>query len=211
MKHTTTYLHLAALALMALCLSACGQGSSLPEATGAAWELYQQYAGRENLTVAFVGDYDNGGDTYNAVMLQAETDEAWEELQQEFSVVVPVGAPQEGDTVSPMMMAAYMADSALLQDSASLDSLVNAIVHNVVPDSLRTSRRVSTLVLDDPAAFQQVPLLGQHKRLIAVASADDKCGYLVSSDEEQHILWLFFYASQDELNRIITKIGNKQQ
>ena len=54
--------------------------------TNAALELYCQYAGNDNLTVAYLCDFMVEQHAINAVMIQADNDESWNWLQDEFDV-----------------------------------------------------------------------------------------------------------------------------
>lgn len=74
--------------LMLLLLAACQRDAVLPEATSAAKEVYLQYADRKDLIVALIGDYQG----YNAVMLQAQDNEDWLRLCEEFGVRKHVAA-----------------------------------------------------------------------------------------------------------------------
>ena len=52
----------------------------------AAFELYCQYAGNNTLTVAYLCDFMVGQQPINAVMIQADDDDNWKWLQDEFDV-----------------------------------------------------------------------------------------------------------------------------
>lgn len=54
--------------------------------SNAALELYCRYAGNNNLTVAYLCDFMVGQHAINAVMIQANDDESWNWLQDEFDV-----------------------------------------------------------------------------------------------------------------------------
>lgn len=69
-------------------LVGCQREDELPEATSAAKEVYLHYADRKDLTVALIGNYQG----YNAVMLQAQDNESWLRLCEEFGVRKEVDA-----------------------------------------------------------------------------------------------------------------------
>ena len=70
------------LLTMAVLMLSCERNEMEIPYTTAAKEIYKKYAPRENLTVALVGEYKG----YNAVMLQAHTDEEWEFICKEFDI-----------------------------------------------------------------------------------------------------------------------------
>lgn len=74
--------------LLILLAVSCQREEELPEATSAAKEVYLQYADRKDLTVALIGDYQG----YNAVMLQAQDNEGWLHLCEEFGIQSTVDA-----------------------------------------------------------------------------------------------------------------------
>ena len=73
------------LLIIALLLSACLR-EHVDNQTNAALELYCQYAGNDNLTVAYLCDFMVEQHAINAVMIQADDDESWSWLQDEFDV-----------------------------------------------------------------------------------------------------------------------------
>lgn len=73
------------LLIIALLLSACLREHA-DNQTNAALELYCQYAGNDNLTVAYLCDFMIEEHAINAVMIQANDNEKWNWLQKEFAV-----------------------------------------------------------------------------------------------------------------------------
>lgn len=76
--------YLVALALMAA--MGCQRNSMDDGCRDAALVLYSQYAGNDQLTVAYLGDYKMHGELVNAVMIQADDEGNWGWLQDEFGV-----------------------------------------------------------------------------------------------------------------------------
>lgn len=70
------------LLTMAAVMLSCEKNEMESPYTTAAKEIYNKYAPRENLTVALLGEYKG----YNAVMLQAHTDEEWQFICKEFDL-----------------------------------------------------------------------------------------------------------------------------
>ena len=70
------------LLMIAVVMLSCQRNEVESTYTTAAKEIYKKYALRENLTVALIGEYKG----YNAVMLQAHTDEEWEFICKEFDI-----------------------------------------------------------------------------------------------------------------------------
>ena len=70
------------LLMMAAVVLSCERNEMENPYTTATKETYKKYAPRENLTVALLGEYKG----YNAVMLQAHTDEEWQFICKEFDI-----------------------------------------------------------------------------------------------------------------------------
>lgn len=81
-----------AIMAMAMVLSCCSNGKA-PEnederSNNAALELYCKYADDDNLTVAYLGDFNLKGKKIDAVMLQANDENDWLRLRQDFGLVI---------------------------------------------------------------------------------------------------------------------------
>ena len=85
-KQYSTMKKVILIMLPSLLLAACRPQPSLPEATKAAYEIYTRFSECENLSVAFLGGYNNDTCTINAVMLQAKDTLAWLQLFEQFGV-----------------------------------------------------------------------------------------------------------------------------
>lgn len=108
----------------------------MPEATSAAKKVYQQYAGRKDLTVALIGDYQG----YNAVMLQAQDAEGWLRLCEEFGVGKSVDAAALDSTkVSSLMISSINTrDYNSLEDfEAHSDSSIREMVSHIADNNIR--------------------------------------------------------------------------
>lgn len=81
-----------AIMVMVGFLSSCGNGKA-PEnederSNNAALELYCKYADDDNLTVAYLGDFNLKGKKIDALMLQANDENDWLHLRQDFGLVI---------------------------------------------------------------------------------------------------------------------------
>ena len=70
------------LMIVAMTALSCKSSQVEPSDINKAKEIYKKYASRNDLTVALIGEYKG----YNAVMLQAHTDEEWEFICNEFDI-----------------------------------------------------------------------------------------------------------------------------
>ena len=83
MKNLFAFLTVLTMMALASCSS---QTENSSESGNAALDLYYQYADRENLTVAYLGDFSLEGCKINALMIQANDEEDWERLKNEFGM-----------------------------------------------------------------------------------------------------------------------------
>lgn len=81
-----------AIFAMAATLSCCGKtkddNKAVCKCNNAAIELYCRYADDDQLTVAYLGDFNLKGKPIDAVMLQANDDADWLRIRQDFGMVV---------------------------------------------------------------------------------------------------------------------------
>ena len=164
--------------------------------TTAVKEIYKKYAPRENLTVALVGEYKG----YNAVMLQAHTDEEWEFICKEFDIDpekkkdIDDDLPKEnknldlGDT----LQFEGLGDLLKIIIETALDSVeeeVKALAKEESDTSIYSNFDAKRKEIKDKMAKDQ--LFGEDKQ-------QRVCSY----DVEKRILWVYYYNSFTELNRI---------
>jgi hypothetical protein len=101
MKKTITYLLLLLLTAMVACRdNESGQEMTSPYDTNAALKLYCQYADNENLTVAYLGDFEINGNPIDAVMIQADNDLDWQELSKDFDLFTKIDSCVEQNNIS---------------------------------------------------------------------------------------------------------------
>lgn len=215
--------------LILLLLTGCQREGELPEATSAAKEVYLQYADRKELTVALIGDYLG----YNAVMLQAQDNEGWLRLCEEFGIQSTVDAlaldtvKVSGLTKSSMHIDGFDGTPGEAVTHI-LDSLLN--VASQLGNGRHVTTRVDTLRIDtlptvthresyaqgvliDSSTTVGEPMLPLSDRLLQTAHSHGNIGYLIHIDSESLALWLFFYSNMDEFSQIIDNItiNNTQQ
>lgn len=85
MKNLVTFLLLPLMMAMTACRDK-DKGETKACNTNVALKLYCQYADNENLTVAYLGDFEINGNPIDAVMLQAHDDDEWLALRQSFDI-----------------------------------------------------------------------------------------------------------------------------
>ena len=206
-------------------LVSCQREEELPEATSAAKEIYLQYADRKDLTVALIGDYQG----YNAVMLQAQDNEGWLRLCEEFGVK-PLMDASALDTVK----VSGLTRSSILIDNFDgtpgeavtrlLDSLLNVASQSGVNSGQLVATRVDTIRIDtlptvthresyaqgvlvDSSTTVGEDTIPVSDRLMQTARNHGNIGYLIHDDSDNLTLWLFFYSNMEEFSQIIDNIS----
>ena len=82
------YFALLLVATMAACTNKTNEPKDDISTNNAALNLYNQYAVNDDLTVAYLGDFNLKGKKIDAVMLQANDDDGWLRIRQDFGLVV---------------------------------------------------------------------------------------------------------------------------
>lgn len=88
MKNLSMYFALLLVATMAACTNKTNEPKDDISTNNAALNLYNQYAINDDLTVAYLGDFNLKGKKIDAVMLQANDEEGWLRILQDFGLVV---------------------------------------------------------------------------------------------------------------------------
>ena len=86
MKNLFAFLMILTMVALASCSGHSGDTDNPPESGNAALDLYYQYADRENLTVAYLGGFSLEECKIDALMIQANDEEDWEQLKNEFGM-----------------------------------------------------------------------------------------------------------------------------
>lgn len=87
MKNLSMYFALLLVATMAACTNKTDESKGDISTNNAALNLYNQYAINDDLTVAYLGDFNLKGKKIDAVMLQANDEEGWLRVRQDFGLV----------------------------------------------------------------------------------------------------------------------------
>ena len=233
MKNLFTFLTILTMMFLASCSS---HTESSSESGNAALDLYYQYANRENLTVAFLGDFPLEGCKIDALMIQANDEEDWEQLKDEF------GMHSEADSLgdsSPNLEAEKNVSVGLEIDANFVSELgLDAITDLGQVDEERFNRLTqiiadkmrevvnATVADDSPVVFGDKSMsLDEYLNTLALTVANDllnevveknkaarqndnstRRGYVSAADNNNRTIWLFFYNSQEECNNILTHI-----
>ena len=209
------------LPLILLLLVGC-QREELPEATSAAKEVYLQYADRKDLTVALIGDYQG----YNAVMLQAQDNEGWLRLCEEFGVQKHVDAAQLDSTrVSSLTTVSHSSETITDIDSflAEGNMMLQRVVDSVMQDAMRSGKIAGKVVVDtiyssvhrehydhgelvDSSTIADPVKHLLNNNLLQVAGHHGESGYIIRDDSDELTLWLFFYSTPAEKEQILNHV-----
>lgn len=87
MKNLSMYFALLLVATMSACTNKTDESKGDISTNNAALNLYNQYAINDDLTVAYLGDFNLKGKKIDAVMLQANDEEGWLRIRQDFGLV----------------------------------------------------------------------------------------------------------------------------
>ncbi len=87
MKNLSMYFALLLVATMAACTNKTDESKGDISTNNAALNIYNQYAINDDLTVAYLGDFNLKGKKIDAVMLQANDEEGWLRVRQDFGLV----------------------------------------------------------------------------------------------------------------------------
>lgn len=204
------------LLLLAACQREADQREAdLPEATSAAKEVYLQYAGRKDLTVAMIGDYQG----YNAVMLQTQDAEGWLRLCEEFGVDKHVDAAALDSTRVSSLTVSHVkshegSDLQELKDLLGDDSVIVENILRSAPVNIRIDTALSFVRSEhwdngvrqySTVSFGTDVSRGD-SALMRHTILHGHTGYIVHDDSDALTLWLFFYSNEDEKNQILNTI-----
>ncbi len=87
MKNLSMYFALLLVATMSACTNKTDESKGDISTNNAALNIYNQYAINDDLTVAYLGDFNLKGKKIDAVMLQANDEEGWLRVRQDFGLV----------------------------------------------------------------------------------------------------------------------------
>lgn len=177
------------LLTMAAVMLSCEKNEMESPYTTAAKEIYNKYAPRENLTVALLGEYKG----YNAVMLQAHTDEEWQFICKEFDIDPKKKMETTSDTKGQWfddkdtLQCEGLGDILKMVIEEALDSFeveVKATADSSVYSHFVDMKKEFESKMDKDQLFD-----GEQQRM---------CRY----DVDTRTIWVYYYNSFSDLNRI---------
>lgn len=199
------------LTLLVAILASCSKENSLPSATSAAINMYEQYANREGLSVALLGNYLKNGETYNALMIQAQNEQIWESLLSEFSPLA-VGS---GEEISSIEVTSLQSDLATGNIDGLLAQIADSLNRNLPISEQNYSVTVSKNYEDGVLVGESTAILTgddvdttRGEAMDEAAIEDNKVGYVVHVESSQRAVWILFYSNSNEYNAIINNIIN---
>ena len=177
---------------MFLLLAGCGHVDEMPEVTSLAVDVYNHYADREEFTVALIGDYRTSRGTYNVVMFQAPDSAAWDLLDQEFIIIPRKKGPIIKGSREEVRERVWDTIDSYLSDVKQARENEEAALN---PDLVKKEHEYT------PAE--------QWIRKELSSKYSPTIGYMRLADNTNHILWLFFFASEEDLHAIINNLFDK--
>ena len=177
------------LLTMAAVMLSCERKEVETPYTTAAKEIYKKYAPRENLTVALLGEYKG----YNAVMLQAHTDEEWQFICKEFDIDPEKKMETTSDTKGK-----WFDDKDTLQFEGLGDLL------KIIIETALDSAEVEIKETADSSVYSNfVAKKKEWEDMMDNEQAfEDKPQELCRYDVETRTIWVYYYNSFSALNRI---------
>lgn len=168
-------------------VAACQRQTEIPEAVSEAYKIYQEYAGREDLMVAMVGDFVKDSSSFNAVMLRAQNSIVWQRLMEEFDMSAYYER-MHGKTERGMVMSEEVFCLKCTCEYAKdfVDRKADSLWQNAVGGGFDAQGRQ-----------------------IHNSSATDFTGYVKVIDESSLSLWLFVFCDNGQLHAIIDHIFSR--
>ena len=174
---------------MAAVMLSCERKEVETPYTTAAKEIYKKYAPQENLTVALLGEYKG----YNAVMLQAHTDEEWQFICKEFDIDPKQKMETTLDTKGQLfddkdtLQCEGLGDILKMVIEEAMDSL-EVEIRETADSSVYSNFVAKKKELEDKMDNEQV--------------FEDKPQRLCRYDVDTRTIWVYYYDSFSALNRI---------
>lgn len=194
--------------LLLLLLAGCRPKQEMPKTTAAAWEVYQHYADREDITVAFIGDYAADSCTFDLVMFQVPDSATFVQLKEEFGLLsVDKLGHWRGSRMS-------IADTIIEKSSHAFNSTEEARDLGAKRTSNQNGKTdeedtvdfiIGKVIREDSVVRPGVALL-RH-----LCSKYSPLYHTAVHDDEKQLLYLFFCDSQEQFNRQIRiMLGHKE-
>lgn len=191
MKNLIAFLTILTVIALASCSS---HTESSSESGNAALDLYYQYADRENLTVAYLGDFALEGCKIDALMIQANDEEDWEQLKSEFGMQSEAdslresSASPEGEkkvSVGLEIDANFVSELGLdtITDLGQVDEERFNRMTQIIADKMREV--VNATVADDSPVIigDKSMSLDEYLNTLAVAVANDLLNEVVEKNK----------------------------
>ena len=191
MKNLFAFLTILTMMALASCSS---HTESSSESGNAALDLYYQYADRENLTVAYLGDFSLEGCKIDALMIQANDEEDWERLKNEFGMQSDAdslwdsSASPEGEkkvSVGLEIDADFVSELGLdtITDLGQVDERRFNRLTQIIADKMREV--VNATVADDSPVIigDKSMSLDEYLNTLAVAVANDLLNEVVEKNK----------------------------
>ena len=190
MKNLFAFLTILTMMALASCSS---HTESSSESGNAALDLYYQYADRVNLTVAYLGDFSLEGCKIDALMIQANDEEDWERLKNEFGMQSEVDSLRdsvdlEGEkkvSVGLEIDANFVSELGLdtITDLGQVDERRFNRLTQIIADKMREV--VDATVADDSPVIigDKSMSLDEYLNTLAVAVANDLLNEVVEKNK----------------------------
>ena len=191
MKNLFVFLTILTVMALASCSS---HTESSSESGNAALDLDYQYADRENLTVAYLGDFSLEGCKIDALMIQANDEEDWEQLKNEFGMQSDAdslwdsSASPEGEkkvSVGLEIDADFVSELGLdtITDLGQVDERRFNRLTQIIADKMREV--VDATVADDSPVIigDKSMSLDEYLNTLAVAVANDLLNEVVEKNK----------------------------
>ena len=178
------------LLMIAVVMLSCQRNEVESTYTTAAKEIYKKYALRENLTVALIGEYKG----YNAVMLQAHTDEEWEFICKEFDI-----DPEKKNETASDTKEKKVDDMDTLQFEG-LGDLLKIIIETALDSVEEEVKEMGDTLVYSNFIAKKKEL--EDKMAKDQLFGEDKQQRLCSFNVETRTIWVYYYNSLTELNCI---------
>ena len=193
MKNLFAFLTVLTMMALASCTGHSGNTEILSESGNTALDLYYQYADRENLTVAYLGDFSLEGCKIDALMIQANDEEDWERLKNEFGMQSEVDSLRdsvdlEGEkkvSVGLEIDADFVSELGLdtITDLGQVDEERFNRMTQIIADKMREV--VDATVADDSPVIigDKSMSLDEYLNTLAVAVANDLLNEVVEKNK----------------------------
>lgn len=236
MKNLFAFLSILAMMVLPSCSDHPSDTDASLASGNTALDLYYRYAGNENLTVAYLGDFSLNGNKIDALMIQVNIDDDWGQLVREFGMLTEEDSLR-GDTASAFadqtedektvsvgvdIDADFVADLGLdtITDLSQVDderfNRMTEIIANKIRDIVVTFEEDKDIDMDAYIDTLAVAVARQLLNEVLMRNEPDSTkvdaydyghsGYVSVADESNHTIWLFFYDSPEECDNILTHI-----